>query len=96
MKSNRRMAPSPLSRRVESLLDLPSGLLGHCTCMEWVDNREVRIDGCCEILEYEVDTVAVAIAGGSVRFWGQRLRLHCLTPGSLLLTGDVQRVEFTK
>jgi len=96
MKNKRKTAPSPLSRRVESLLDLPDGLLGHCTRMEWIDNHEVRIDGCCDILEYEEDTMAVAVAGGRVQFWGQRLRLHCLTAGSLLLQGDIQRMEFAK
>ena len=96
MKRKRGTAASPASRRVESLLQLPSGLLGHCTRMEWVDNREVRMDGCCEILEYEAETVAVAVAGGTVHFWGQRLQLHCLTADGLLLTGDIQRMEFVK
>ncbi|MBE6767538.1 MAG: hypothetical protein E7549_01335 [Ruminococcaceae bacterium] len=96
MKRKRGTTSSPLSRRVESLLDLPEGLLGHCTRMEWVDNREVRMDGCCDILEYEEDSIAVAVAGGTVRFWGGRLCLHCLSAGSLLLTGDIQRMEFLK
>lgn len=96
MKRKRGTTASPLSRRVESLLEWPSGLLGHCTRMEWVDNREVRMDGCCEIVEYEENTVLVAVAGGQVRFWGQALQLHCLTADSLLLTGELQAVEFEK
>ena len=94
MKQKRGTPASPLSRRVEALLEWPSGLLGHCTRMEWVDNREVRMDGCCEILEYEENAVLVAVAGGQVRFWGQGLQLQCLTPDTLLLTGRLQAVEF--
>ena len=96
MKQKRGASPSPLSRQVESLLNLPEGLLGHCTRMEWVDNREVHMDGCCDILEYEENSVAVAVAGGTVRFWGDKLCLHCLSADSLLLTGDIQRMEFLK
>lgn len=94
MKRRRNTRCSPVSRRVESLLELPEGLLGHCTRMEWTDNRRVLMDGCCEILEYEDDRVQVAVAGGSVRFWGQKLQLNCLTADSILITGQVQSVEF--
>ena len=96
MKHKRGTTASPLSRRVETVLNLPDGLLGHCTHMEWVDNREVHMDGCCDILEYEEHSIAVAVAGGTVRFWGNRLCLQCLSAGSLLLTGDIQRMEFLK
>ena len=94
MNHKQQLSSSPLSRRVESFFDLPDGLLGHCTRMEWVDNREVHMDGCCEILEYEENSVLVAVAGGHVRFWGQGLQLQCLTPDSLLLRGRLQAVEF--
>lgn len=94
MKQKRGTPASPMSRRLESLLEWPSGLLGRCTRMEWVDNREVRMDGCCEIMEYEENTVLVAVAGGQVRFWGQGLQLHGLTTDTLLLTGRLQSVEF--
>ena len=96
MKRKRGTSRSPIARRVEGVLELPSGILGHCTRMEWVDNRQVLMDGCCEILEYEDHTVLVAVAGGSVRFWGQKLQLHCLTAESLLLTGEMQSMEFVK
>lgn len=96
MKQKRGATASPLSRRVETILNLPDGLLGHCTRMEWVDNREVRMDGCCDILEYEEHSIAVAVAGGTARFWGDKLCLHCLSAGNLLLTGNIQRMEFLK
>ncbi len=85
---------SPASRRVEETLALPEGILGHCTRMEWTDNRRVLLEGCCEIREYEDDRVEIAVAGGRVRFWGQALALTCLTADSILLTGKMQSVEF--
>lgn len=93
-KRTKMIRRSPLSRQVESLLELPEGMLGHCTRMEWTDNRRVLMDGCCAITEYEDDRVEVVIAGGTVRFWGQNLQLNCLTADSLLLTGQIQSVEF--
>lgn len=90
----KRKGCSPVTRRVESLLELPEGLLGHCTRMEWIDNRRVTLEGCCEILEYEDDRVQVAVAGGAVRFWGQNLQLNYLTADNILITGQVQSVEF--
>lgn len=94
MGKPRQSHSSPLSRRVESLLELPDGVLGHCTHMEFTDNRRVLLDGCCDILEYEDDQVKVAVAGGAVRFLGRDLCLNFLTADSLLITGRLLSVEF--
>lgn len=85
---------SPVSRRVESLLELPDGVLGHCTRIELTDDRQALLDGCCDILEYEDDRVRVTVAGGAVQFLGQGLRLNCLTADSILITGKLLSVEF--
>jgi len=85
---------SPLARAAEKALQLPEGMLGGCTRMEWTDDRQVLVEGCCEILEYEEGQVQVRIAGGAVRFWGEGLRLCCLSPEGILLTGRIRRVEF--
>lgn len=85
---------SPVSRRVESLLELPDGVLGHSTHIEMTDDRRAFLDGCCDILEYEDDRVRVATAGGAVRFLGQGLRLNFLTSDSIQITGKLLSVEF--
>ena len=94
MGKRKELRRSPGSRAAEALLQLPEGMLGHCTRMEWTDDRQVLVEGSCEILEYEQDQVFVRIAGGTVRFWGQELQLCCLAPGNILLTGRMQKVEF--
>lgn len=85
---------SPVSRRVESLLELPDGLLGHCTRIELIDDRRALLEGCCDIWEYEEDRVRAAVAGGAVQFLGQGLQLNCLSAESILITGRLFSVEF--
>lgn len=85
---------SKTKRRVESALSLPSGLLGNCTKMEWTDNRQVQIDGCCGVSEYEDTHIEAATAGGSVRFWGEHLELTFLSADCILINGCLQSVEF--
>lgn len=94
MGKSRRPRRSPVSRRVESLLELPDGVLGHSTRIELTDDRRALLDGCCDILEYEDDRVRIAVAGGAVQFLGQGLRLNCLTAESILITGRLLSVEF--
>ncbi len=94
MGKPRQIRRSPVSRRVEALLELPDGVLGHCTRIELTDNRQALMEGCCDISEYEDDRVQVTVAGGAVRFLGQGLRLNCLTTDSVLITGKILSVEF--
>lgn len=94
MGKSRQTRRSPASRRMESLLELPDGVLGHCTRIELTDDCQALMEGCCDILEYEDDRVQVAVAGGGVRFLGQGLRLNCLTADSILIAGKILSVEF--
>lgn len=94
MSHSRRARRSPVSRRVESLLELPDGVLGHCTRMELIDNRQAILEGGCAVLDYEDTCVRIAVTGGAVRFWGHNLQLNCLTDDSVLLTGTLSSMEF--
>ena len=94
MGKDKKLRRSSVSRGAETLLQLPEGTLGHCTRMEWIEDRQVLVEGGCEIMKYEEEQVQVRITGGTVRFWGQGLQLCCLLPDSILLTGQIQKVEF--
>lgn len=96
MHSSRRTRQSPVSRRLEETLELPHGLLGHCTRMEWTDNQQVVVEGCCAVSEYDENRVQIAVAGGHIDFWGCGLRLNFLAPDVITLKGQIQSVEFTE
>ena len=94
MEKSNRVRRSPLSRKVETALCLPRGLLGHCTRMELIDNSRAVLEGCCDIREYDEDRIEVLVAGGAVRYLGQELRLEYLSPDTVLITGQLLSVEF--
>ena len=85
---------SAISRCVETALSLPSGMLGGCTKMEWTDNRQVQIDGCCAVLEYDENRIEIAAADGTIRFWGEQLQLDFLAVDCIRIRGRIQSAEF--
>lgn len=83
-----------IARRMENLLELPTGVLSGSSRMEVTDDRKVVIEGCRGILEYEEDVIRLHISCGVVRFCGQKLCLSGLTEDSALVTGRLLSIEF--
>lgn len=83
-----------IARKVENLLELPTGVLSGSSRMEVTDDQRVVVEGCRGILEYEEDIIRLHIACGVVRFCGQSLCLSCLTEDSALVTGRLLSIEF--
>ena len=91
---SRRRTESPLSRRVEEILELPTGTLTNAARIELSGNRRAVVEGCRGILEYEEDLIRLNTTSGVVRFLGQKLRMNCLTEDSAVVTGQILSVEF--
>ena len=62
--------------------------------MELGGRREATVDGCGGVLEYTETVVRIRYGRGVVKFSGERLRLHSLAAKSLILSGEIQKIEF--
>ena len=61
---------------------------------EMKSNREVVVEGCKNIAEYDENVVRVNVKKMLVSFFGRNLKIRCLTPDSLIIEGFITSVEF--
>ena len=98
MATRRKQRPTPrgnrITRRVESVLELPSGTLSGTARIELSGNTCAVVEGCKGILEYEDDVIRLNTASGIVRFMGQNLGMNCLSEDSAVVEGKILAVEF--
>lgn len=57
-------------------------------------NREVIVEGCKSILEYDENVIKLDTGRLIVTFLGHGLSIRCLTPDSLIVDGLITNIEF--
>lgn len=57
-------------------------------------NREIIVEGCTGILEYDTDIVRIKMGRQIACFKGRGLIIKCLTADSLVVTGFLTGIEF--
>lgn len=62
--------------------------------MEFKGNREVVLEDCRGILEYDTDVVRVRMGKLVVRFTGRGLTIKCMTVDSMVIEGFITGMEF--
>jgi len=76
------------------VLELPADLLLGMAHFELSGNREVIIDGCHAILEYDENLIRLNAGKLSVRFTGRGLTIRNLKRDSVIIEGFIASVEF--
>ena len=61
---------------------------------EMNSNREIIIEGCRRILQYDENIVKISVKKMSVAFFGRNLSIKCMDADSLVITGFVTSIEF--
>lgn len=93
-KAEEPAAPETPQPGIARLLDIPaSAVIGNCQ-MEISGNREVVIDGCQGILEYDENVIKLATGKMSVKFIGRGLQIRVLTHSSAVVEGFITGIEF--
>ena len=62
--------------------------------MEFRGNREVVLEDCRGILEYDTDVVRVRAGKLIIRFTGRGLTIKCMTADSMVVEGFITGIEF--
>lgn len=57
-------------------------------------NREVIIEGCKGILQYDENIIRVNMGKMITAFCGRKLSVKCLNPDSLIVIGFITSIEF--
>ena len=93
-RSGERSPANDLAHQLESALQLPGGSLSSSARFELCGNREVVVDGCRGVLEYDETVVRINTGKMITCFFGRGLTLKCLTPDSLVIGGFITSIEF--
>lgn len=80
--------------KAAKVLELPLDLVAGTAHLEFSGNREVIIEGCRGILEYDEDIVCIDAGKMTVRFMGRGLELRNFTDHSAIINGFILSVEF--
>ncbi len=61
---------------------------------EMTSNREVTVEGCRGILQYDENIIRLNTGKMVTSFCGRGLAIKCLTPDSLIVEGFITSIEF--
>lgn len=73
---------------------MPLETLYNMTQIQILENREVVVEGCKEILEYDDNRIRLKTKRLEVSIWGGGLELKCFNAENIIISGKVERVEF--
>lgn len=86
-----------MGRLLESVsrsLDIPQDTFGGCAHVEIRGNREAIVDGCCGVLEYCDDAIALNTGRMTVRFRGCDLTILSMQNGQAVIKGMISSLEY--
>lgn len=85
--------------RGKSTKKLPTAykeIMGTAPYLQFNSNREVTLDGCKGILEYQSDVIRVSAGSMVIVFKGRQLNIKCLTATAIVVGGYITNVEFIR
>lgn len=96
-RKKERNKDEPIRRKGERLacaMQIPMASIMDLTHFELNGNREVVVDGCKGILEYDENIIKLNTGKMVTKFLGRHLNIKCLTPDSLVIEGLITSIEF--
>lgn len=75
-------------------LEKITGRLGIDMIMETVSNREISVDGCRGVTEYDNTFIKLNAGHGTVTVTGQNLEIISFNEQSLMIKGKIERIDF--
>ena len=99
MKKKRGIPEDEMSNkeRIERVLDvmqIPSAALTDTTHFEMNGNREVIVDGCKGILEYDENVIRINTGRMITEFTGRNLSIKSMTEDALIVKGFITSIKF--
>lgn len=86
--------PAERMHKVSNALQLPASALSGAAHFQMNGNREVIVDGCRGVLEYDEKIIRINTGKMITCFQGRCLTIKCLTADSLIVEGFITSIEF--
>ena len=84
----------PLSDRLTESLEIPRAALGSCARIELAGNRELTVEGCVGITEYDETTVSMSLGDLTATVHGSGLLIRSFDPHCIAVSGAIMTIEF--
>ena len=103
MRKSRKTAPAApacpvrsksFREKLSDAVDMPLESLYNLAQMQVLGNREIVLEGCKGILEYDDNVSRVGTKTMEISFWGNQLTLKCLNTDNIIIEGNLERIEF--
>lgn len=83
----------PRFKKITTFFEMPKIEL-NLPLIELTGNKELAVDGCKGVLEYDENVIRLNLKNYILRITGRDLGLTCLTTESLVVRGTILSVEF--
>ncbi len=100
-KRRRRQQPDPpqgqklsVPQKAAKMLEVPLSAFGGIPSLELTGNREMTVEGCKGVLEYDEDVVKLNLGKMILQVRGRDLNIKGLTDDSAVLEGYFLSIEF--
>lgn len=80
--------------KLENFIGVPAGSITNSAHFEMNGNREVIVEGCRNILQYDEDTIRIDIGKMSATIDGRNLNIKNFSPSSLVIEGFILSINF--
>jgi sporulation protein YqfC len=75
---------------------IPVEVFNELPQIEFSGNKEVAIEGCKSIVEYDESMVKIRCKYVDLIFFGTKLNIQIISPQGIIIDGDISNVEFIK
>lgn len=82
--------------KIKKLPSVYKEMMGTAPYLQFNSNREVTLDGCKGILEYQSEVIRVSTGKMVIVFKGRGLNIKCLNTTSIVIAGYIINVEFIR
>lgn len=87
-------AKDDLVTKLAGEMQLPLSALRDTFRIELTDNREMHVDGCSGILEYDTDNITLSLKNNRVSIGGFSLEIASFSDNQAVITGEIISINF--
>lgn len=94
MKNVSKEMNNSLGNKMERFLMLPKGAVGSSYKLQSIGNRELSVEGCKGVLQYEHEEIRLNVGNGQIRILGRNLCIPVLERNFVQIEGYILQIEF--
>lgn len=83
-----------LGSSIDTLLHLPPGTMGNSSKIEMIGNRELSVEGCKGVLEYDESIIRLNLGNRQLKVLGRNLSIRVLERNYSEIEGFITNIEF--